>query len=161
MDCYSPYRHFVVETLVEEESEIEMKGYKILLPATKGQRGIVIAVRKELEKITSIVMEDIDPAEQMWIQIANGKINLRIGLIYAPQESRTKLDVLKIMYKKIEQQIIKGKEKDQKIMIMGDFNCKVAKRNTKQHRTSYKRRKTTKNTGRKDGHGNTQCTPTV
>ncbi len=114
------------ETLVEKKEDINLKGYEILLPATKGSRGIMIAVRKEIKHITSIVMEDTDPAEQMWIKIANGRIDLRIGLIYAPQEKAT-VKVLQRMYDKIEEQINRGKEKNQKIMVLGDFNCKIGK----------------------------------
>merc|ERR1711965_373812 len=42
-----------------------------------------------------------------------------------PQESRTKLNVLKEIYQNIENQIKIAKEKDELIYIMGDFNCIV------------------------------------
>ena len=70
-------------------------------------------------------MEDDDPAEQMWVRISNGRINVRIGLIYAPQESRTKKAELKRMYDKIKEQIEIGRNNKQKILALGDFNCKI------------------------------------
>ena len=70
-------------------------------------------------------MEDDDPAEQLWVTISNQRINIRIGLVYAPQESRTKKAELKIMYDKIKDQIEKGKTNKEKTLVMGDFNCKI------------------------------------
>ena len=52
-------------------------------------------------------------------------VSIRIGLIYAPQECRTKLETYKEMYKKISDQVLYGEEKGQKIMMVGDFNCKI------------------------------------
>ena len=70
-------------------------------------------------------MEDDDPAEQLWVKISNQRINIRIGLVYAPQESRTKKAELKIMYDKIKDQIEIGKNNKEKTLVMGDFNCKI------------------------------------
>ena len=123
------------ETLLEEKEKVKIEGYETYVPEEKGSRGIMIAVNKDLEKITSVVMEDAEQGEQLWIQIVNGQIDIRIGLVYAPQESRTKVCDLKKMYKKIEEQVNKGKEKDQKVLIVGDLNCKIGnkiKGNTEQ-----------------------------
>ena len=91
------------ETLLDEGEEIDLEGYKVIVPKEKGSRGILMAIDKELEKITSVVMEDKEDGEQLWVQIFNGQINIRVGLVYAPQESRTKLSELKKMYSKIEE----------------------------------------------------------
>ena len=118
----------IAETILEEKEEIDIEGYHVL-PKNKtaeGQgRGILIAVKEEIKHITTIVMEDDDPAEQMWVRISNGRINVRIGLIYAPQESRTKKAELKRMYDKIKEQIEIGRNNKQKILALGDFNCKI------------------------------------
>ena len=63
--------------------------------------------------------------ETLWIVLDNTKVKLRIGAIYAPQESRTSKEILKIMYKEIGEQLIKAKEKQQIPLIVGDFNCKI------------------------------------
>ena len=78
----------LAETLIEDDEEVKIEGYKIFKPAEKGSRGIMIAVAEDLEKITSIVMEDNTSGEQIWIKVCNGKVNLRIGLIYAPQKTK-------------------------------------------------------------------------
>ena len=49
----------------------------------------------------------------------------RVGVIYAPQESRTKMDELKMMYQQVNEQIEEGKTNQQQIIVIGDFNCKV------------------------------------
>ena len=117
----------LTETLIEDKENVEIKGFEIYKPAEKGSRGILIAVSKELKNITSIVMENNSVGEQMWIKMSNGQVNLRIGLVYAPQESRTSVIELRKMFKMMEEQIDKGKEKKQKIMVVGDLNCKIGK----------------------------------
>ena len=119
----------LVETLLEEEEHLKIEGYKVL-PKNKqkeGGRGILVAVREELENITMIIGEEETPGEQLWINIKNERINIRIGVIYAPQESRTKQEDLNIMYKQMKKHIEEGKQEGQKIIIMGDFNCKIGK----------------------------------
>ena len=127
IDEEKPTMIAIAETLLEDDEKEKIEGYHVLKPAEKGSRGIMIAVTEELKNITSIVMEDNTVGEQMWMQIYNGQINIRIGLIYAPQESRTKVSELRKMYKMIEEQVSKGKESKQKVMIVGDLNCKIGK----------------------------------
>ena len=119
----------IAETWLEEKEEIKLEGYKII-PKNINERGrgILIAIKKELENITSVVMEEENPAEQLWIKISNERINIRVGLIYAPQESRTKLPELAEMYKKIEKQIETGKNNKEKTLVIGDLNCKIGEK---------------------------------
>ena len=58
----------------------------------------------------------------------NGKIAVRIGLVYMPQESRTKKDKLQIIYDNIAKQIQKAEFEKQHILICGDFNCKIGEK---------------------------------
>ena len=60
----------------------------------------------------------------LWIKIDNKKVKARIGIIYMPQETVTKLDVIKQIYKKIEEEVGKALENKEKVIIMGDLNCK-------------------------------------
>ena len=53
------------------------------------------------------------------------KRKIRIGVIYAPQENVTLNSELKHMYESIAEQIQKGKEEKQQIVIIGDFNAKI------------------------------------
>ena len=118
----------LVETGLEEGEKTEFEGYEIYPKnkTTDGEgRGLLIAVKEQLKNITTIVREYEKPAEQMWIRISNGRNNIRLGVVYAPQESRTKLNELKEMYQQLNEQIEEGKSNQQQIMIIGDFNCKV------------------------------------
>lgn len=49
--------------------------------------------------------------EVMWVAISNGRTSIRVGVVYAPQESKTNLEKLKIMYKGIKKQIQEAREK--------------------------------------------------
>ena len=49
----------------------------------------------------------------------------RIGVIYAPQETVTPNNELKLIYEDIREQMKTGKEEKQQILIIGDFNAKI------------------------------------
>ena len=88
-----------------------------------------------IQNVTTIVENKKEIEESLWIVIDNTKVAIRIGVIYAPQESRTAKDKYKEMYESINKQILRAKEKEQKLLLMGDFNCKVGdkiKGNTKE-----------------------------
>ena len=65
--------------------------------------------------------------ECMWVLIDNTRLKIRLGLISAPQESRTKKEELKKLYLQIGEQLTIAAEKQQKILLLGDFNCKIGK----------------------------------
>ena len=62
---------------------------------------------------------------EMWMVIDNGKVKIRLGTVYAPQESRTKKAEYKKLYQRIEEQLELAREKGQKVMVIGDFNGKI------------------------------------
>ena len=104
---------------------IEFDCYKTFLlnRETEGG-GLSVAVRKGIKNITHIVNEDVSNGEMIWILIDNTKLQLRLGLIYAPQESRSTTVQLEKMYDRIGRQIMQANVKNQHIIILGDFNCK-------------------------------------
>ena len=118
----------LVETGLEQNEEIKFEGYRVI-PKNKTDegegRGVLIAVKNELKHITTEVKQLEKPGEQLWVRISNGRSNIRVGVVYAPQESKTNKSVLKKMYKQIEEQIELGLTERQQIMAIGDFNCKV------------------------------------
>ena len=63
----------------------------------------------------------------MWVAIDNTKIRVRLGVVYAPQESRTKKEILKVMYKNIDEQVQFAREREQKVVLLGEFNYKIGK----------------------------------
>ena len=63
--------------------------------------------------------------KSLWIGIDNKQVAIRLGVIYTPQESRTSKEQYKEMYEHIDEQIMMAKQKNQKLLMMGDFNCKI------------------------------------
>ena len=61
------------------------------------------------------------------IIIDHKRIEIKIGMIYAPQETRTKVKDIERMYKKIEKHVVEAEEEGQKLVIVGDLNCKIGK----------------------------------
>ena len=59
------------------------------------------------------------------ILINNNRIEIRIGVVYMPQESRTTVQELEECNKKIENEIEKANQDKQHILVVGDFNCKI------------------------------------
>ena len=90
--------------------------------------GILIGIKKELKNICTVVEKSSEVGEMMWLVLDNNRIKLRIGVIYAPQESRTTKEQLKLMYEKIGEQISLAREKKQKVLMLGDFNCKIGEK---------------------------------
>ena len=46
-----------------------------------------------------IVREEKEDCEMLWMKLDNGKIAIRIGVVYMSQENKTKLDVTKNIQK--------------------------------------------------------------
>ena len=70
--------------------------------------GVILAVKRSLSNIAVCT-----------------KIKIKIGVIYMPQESRTKLDTLKEIYQAIEREIEEAAENGFSLLVVGDLNCKV------------------------------------
>ena len=85
----------------------------------------MIGVKEELKNICTVVEKRSDIGETLWVLIDNTKVKLRIGAVYAPQESRTSKEDLEKMYDGIGEQLLKAKEKQQSIVLVGDLNCKI------------------------------------
>ena len=87
---------------------------------------MLLAYKRSLANVIVKVAEHkLYNAEILWQRMDNGQIKLKIGVIYMPQESRTKLAALKEIYKVIEEEIIDAQMKGDSVLILGDFNCKV------------------------------------
>ena len=89
--------------------------------------GILMAIRKELYGSTIIVDMEEKDGDMIWIVIDNHIIKIRIGVIYAPQESRTMISLLKKMYNKITRHVQAAKDNNQNVLIVGDFNAKIGR----------------------------------
>ena len=116
-----------VEThLAGKEEKMEFEGYAThRLDGTNDSKGILIAIKEELESVT-VELEDFTEVGQIkWLKIDNTRVKLRLGVVYAPQESRTLNKELKKMYENIEKNAAEAEEERSLFVVMGDFNCKV------------------------------------
>ena len=116
----------------EDEAEIDRyfeEEYKIYYNSrNKDGGGVLIGMQKRLKNISVVVEKNQEIEESLWIVMDNTKTALRIGAIYAPQESRTSTEDYEKMYENLSKQILIAKQKDQKVLMMGDLNCKVGDR---------------------------------
>ena len=113
----------ITETWTDEDCEVEIEGY-VPFPNSRNQDGggVVILVRRELKYITTEVKKTKEHLESIWVVINNNRIKIRIGIVYFPQE---KDQNQKEIYDIIKQQIHESRERDESIMIVGDFNSRV------------------------------------
>ena len=117
----------ITETHLMKNEEFSIEGYSTKIRSDKdnGAGGLMIAVKNEIKNICLKVEDSKEVGECLWITIDNNQVKIRVGLIYAPQESRTRKEKLKLMYDGIETQIIRAREKQQRVLLLGDFNCKI------------------------------------
>ena len=116
----------LVETKLEKGDDLDIEGYKSY-PMNRDMHGggIMILVKEKLEHISTVVEESTEVGEIMWLTLSNGRTNIRLGLIYAPQEKETTVPELKIMHKNITKHLKLARENNQSVLMMGDFNCKI------------------------------------
>jgi exonuclease III len=75
--------------------------------------------------VVTVVGEETDDCEILWIKIDNGKVKLKMAAVYMPQESQTKIGKLRKIYKDIEREVMEAQREKESIVVLGDFNCKV------------------------------------
>ena len=99
----SPTIFCAVETHLEEEYKLEIEGYAIhSIPGTRDSQGIVIAIKEEIDTIAVELDDYTDVGQIKWIQMDNTKVKMKLGVVYAPQESVTLKKELRKMYDNIE-----------------------------------------------------------
>ena len=89
----------ITETHLLKKEKINIEGYELY----RNDRdnfggGIMIGVKIELYNICTVVKKSRNIGEMLWIAIDNERIKVRLGAVYAPQESRTSKESLKKMY---------------------------------------------------------------
>ena len=117
----------ITETWLTKGQEVELEGYVIFRNDRLGGEGggILVAVRAELKNVAIESSRTNERFESIWIVINNTKTKIKIGVIYMPQESKTTKEEMKEIYKEIKQEIHEGKVNSQKLLILGDMNCKI------------------------------------
>ena len=114
----------MVETHLLKEEQIQIPEYKIFRKdGTTNSRDILIAIKEQLKTIVAEVNREKKIDQTLWVLLNNQKIQVRMGVIYGPQENVTSNSELEKMYESISVYI--GKNNNQQIMILGDFNAKI------------------------------------
>ena len=116
----------MVETHLTKEEQIQIPGYKIFRnDGTNSSRGILIAIKEKLKTTVVEVNREEEIGQTLWVLLNNQKTQVRMGVIYGPQENVTPNSELKKLYESISDQADIGKENNQQIIILGDFNAKI------------------------------------
>ena len=120
----------LVETHMQKEEEITILGYDTIYwnDKTSNSGVTIIAVKDKMKTITMQVKQEAEVGQTLWILLNNQKNKIKIGVIYAPQESVRPNKELKNLYTSITEEIIKAKGEDQQSIIIGDFNAKIGDR---------------------------------
>ena len=118
----------IAETKLKEEIQVNFadEGYKCWRRDRIGKRagGVIIMVRGDMD------VEDVqygeDKVEVIGLTIrTSGRVKRKIILTYVPPKTNTwKLEEHKEMQKEVLRCIEKMLERDKKVLIVGDFNCK-------------------------------------
>ena len=129
MDELNPTLFALVETKLGEFDKFEVEGYEVKRndrDGDSGGGGVLVGFKKSLLSIMTVVKKyNKHNCEMLWLRIDNGMEKIRIGVIYMPQESRTLVKDLKEIYMEIEKEIEIAEEHGERLLIMGDLNCKV------------------------------------
>ena len=122
----------IAETWLEEDEVFELEGYEIFRnDRNKDGGGVLIAVKNVLANITVEVSKTKEIYESLWVVINNGRVKIKLGAVYLPQEKPLNDKELNDVYKLIKTEIQQGKEKDQCVIVAGDFNCRVGEAKVK------------------------------
>ena len=137
IDEESPTIIGISETKLAESESFKIEGYGVerVDRVKDGGGGVLIAYKKCLENVVLVVREEKENEEMLWLKIDNNKVKLRIGIVYMPQENETKLEVIRRIYTKIEDEVEKATSNGESIILMGDLNCKtgeIIKNNTEE-----------------------------
>ena len=59
------------------------------------------------------------------MRLDNGRLKVKMAIVYMPQENDISIGDLQKIYNGIEKEVLETRGKKESILIMGDFNCKV------------------------------------
>ena len=91
IDELEPAIFVITETHLMEKEKIEIEGYytDVGNDRNKDGRGILVGVQNQLKSIITVVEQHQGVEESLWFTLDNNQVAVRIGVIYAPQKSRT------------------------------------------------------------------------
>ena len=100
LDEVKPHIICLNETFLGENVKVEIDNYELIYNNNKdGKGGVIIGIHNDIKHLYIVVDRSTKTFEALWVKISNNKdINIRIGVIYAPQESKTKQSEIEKMY---------------------------------------------------------------
>ena len=128
IDEINPTLICLVETHMVKQEQIKISGYEIYrLDDTNNSGGILIGVSNRIKTIVIEAERFTDIGFIEWLLVDNGRIKIRLGVVYAPQETVTSAKELEKMYNNIQHHATIAENDKQILLLVGDFNCKVGK----------------------------------
>ena len=117
----------LAETKLNEGETIELDGYHIerVDRTSDSGGGVLIAYMECIKNIMTVAKEEKTNCEILWMTLDNGKVKVKIAVVYMPQENDIKKEELQKIYKEMEKDVIEAQSKGESILVMGDFNCKI------------------------------------
>ena len=115
----------IVETHLEETEKFEIEGYELWRNDRNEEGGgVAVAIKKEYKHVIIETSKYKEKEESIWV-LHGSETKYKIGVWYNPRGDAVKKQELKEMYNRLEEEIGIGKNRGQKIILMGDFNCRV------------------------------------
>ena len=122
----------LVETHLNEHDTLEeVPGYKVIRRERKIAEGggIAIFYKTKLEGLITLLPTCEQHTDKVvWIKVANTRISIKIGIVYMPQESLTPKQELQSIYNTFGAEIEKSLIGEERIMMVGDFNCRIGEK---------------------------------
>ena len=89
-DC-QPILMRLVETHLQKEEEIRIPGYSQIFRNDRSGNsgGIMLAVKESIKAVTLEVAQEKEIGQSLGIFLDDNRSNIRIGVVYAPQENVT------------------------------------------------------------------------
>ena len=116
------------ETKLKAGDLYQIDGYKIKrVDREKEGGGVLFAYKKEFENMVTVVMEEKEEVEMLWIKLNNGVVVVRFGIVYMPQEDAKTVKEQQKIFGLMKEQIEAAIRLNEIVVLMGDFNCKVGK----------------------------------
>ena len=86
---------------------------------------MIVLCKLHLANVMQRIPSEKEESEILWVKLTTSQVKFKLGLVYFPQETKTKTPVLREIYKDLEKEAKIGRENNETIMILGDFNCKI------------------------------------
>ena len=96
----------IAETHLNEGEKFALDGYIIKRSVRTAEGGgVMIVYSEKIENMVTVISETSDDSgfDSLWVKVNNGRIAIRVGVVYMPQEKETTIKDLKKIYKQIEE----------------------------------------------------------